>query len=70
MWFEPIKASLQKLWGTIQGIVLKLMPVFEAVGSAIGAVVAVVVSAVSGIIAAIGPVIDAIVNVVWMCRLS
>ena len=63
-WFAPIKASLEKLWGTIQQIVLKLMPVFEAIAAAVGAVVAVVVSAVSGIIAAIGSVIDAIVNYV------
>ena len=61
-WFAPIKASLERLWQTVQKIVLKLMPVFEAIAAAAGAMVAVVVAKIAGIISAIGPMIDAIVN--------
>ncbi len=62
-YLAPVKAAMDKLWQSVESLVLKLMPVFEAVAVVIGAVLAVVVALAAGIMDMIAPLVQALILV-------
>jgi TP901 family phage tail tape measure protein len=61
-YLAPVKAAMDKLWQSVESLVLKLMPVFEAVAVVIGAVLAVVVALAAGIMDMIAPLVQALIQ--------